>query len=266
MKQLPKIMVAPNGARKTKSDHPALPITIGEIVSEASQCFNAGADGLHAHVRDGEHKHVLDARLYRELISQMREMVPDMLVQITTEAVGMYSPEQQRKLVFDVLPEAVSVSIAEMTSDSDTAACKRFYFEAYEREIAIQHIIYTPNELEQFFAMERSGIIPMAAHQFLFVLGRYASDQESNPAELDGFVNALRKYKASSDWAACAFGTKETACLEKAFMLGGKARVGFENSFWNADGSRAGNNAERVSEVKATLDRVSKMQGSRFNI
>ena len=36
-------MVAPNGARKTKNDHPNLPISISEIVEEA---FNAGAHAI----------------------------------------------------------------------------------------------------------------------------------------------------------------------------------------------------------------------------
>lgn len=33
MSPLPRLMVAPNGARLTKADHPQLPITIPEIVA-----------------------------------------------------------------------------------------------------------------------------------------------------------------------------------------------------------------------------------------
>ena len=64
MKPLPALMVAPNGATKTKADHPALPVTIPEIVACAEACARAGADGIHAHVRDAEGRHVLDAGLY----------------------------------------------------------------------------------------------------------------------------------------------------------------------------------------------------------
>ena len=66
---LPKIMVAPNGARKTKEDHPNLPITISEIVKEAVNCFHKGANAIHAHVRDKKGDHCLDVGLYRELLS-----------------------------------------------------------------------------------------------------------------------------------------------------------------------------------------------------
>ncbi|MEO0829677.1 MAG: 3-keto-5-aminohexanoate cleavage protein, partial [Pseudomonadota bacterium] len=56
------------------------------------------------------------------------------------------------------------------------------------------------------------------------------------------------------DWMVCAFGPAETACLAYAADRGGKMRVGFENSLWNADGSLAKDNAERVAEVSAAVN------------
>ena len=93
---LPVLMVAPNGARRTKADHPALPVSVAETVEAALACHEAGAGGLHAHVRDRQGAHVLDAGLYRELIAEMGLRAPAMAVQITTEAVGRYSPAEQR--------------------------------------------------------------------------------------------------------------------------------------------------------------------------
>ena len=37
--KLPKLMVAPNGARKIKKDHPAVPLTISETVATAKSCY-----------------------------------------------------------------------------------------------------------------------------------------------------------------------------------------------------------------------------------
>ena len=89
------IMAAPNGARKTKADHPNLPVTIEETAREAKACYDEGAGMLHAHVRDDEGRHVLDSGRYRELLALMAEACPDMPCQITTEAVGIYSPQDQ---------------------------------------------------------------------------------------------------------------------------------------------------------------------------
>ena len=46
------IAVAPNGARRTKADHPRLPMTPAEIAREAAAAREAGAAMLHLHIRD----------------------------------------------------------------------------------------------------------------------------------------------------------------------------------------------------------------------
>lgn len=48
---VPHLMVAPTGAWRSKSDHANLPVTIDAIVSGAFDCWKAGADALHLHVR-----------------------------------------------------------------------------------------------------------------------------------------------------------------------------------------------------------------------
>jgi uncharacterized protein (DUF849 family) len=80
------IMVAPNGARKTKLDHASLPVSIEDTVTEAGLCHAAGASVLHAHVRGVNDEHVLDAGLYRELLTELSRQVPQMLIQVTSEA------------------------------------------------------------------------------------------------------------------------------------------------------------------------------------
>ncbi len=247
---LPRIMVAPNGARKTKADHPQVPLTIDEIGETARACFAAGAGGIHAHVRDAVGEHVLDAGLYRELITELAVVVPDMVVQITTEAVGRYSPTEQRAVVEAVRPAAASVALGEMLGDGEMVA-GRFYRWAAAAGIAIQHIVYTPDEVAQLIAMARRGAVPYDNLQVLFVLGRYSAGQESDVGDVRRYAGELGLAKA--DWAVCAFGRAETACIAEAFKRGGKARVGFENSVWNADGSVARDNAERVAEVAALL-------------
>jgi len=251
---LPQIMVAPNGARRKKADHPAIPVTIAETVATAKACFKAGAGGLHAHVRDENEDHVLDAGLYRELIAEMAIQVPDMLVQITTEAVGRYSAQKQRQLVRDVTPMAVSIGMKEMLSDGDTKAARDLYHSAAEGGIAVQHIVYSADELTELIANVKSGIIPPRPLMLLFVLGRYTEGQQSNPAALTPFLSELGKSDLDADWAVCAFGSNETVCLDAALKAVGKVRVGFENSLWNADGSLAKDNQQRVSDIAALVE------------
>ena len=248
---LPRVMVAPNGARRTRSDHPALPLTIEEVVACALACHAAGAGGLHAHVRDASGAHVLDAGLYRELLDELARRAPALFVQITTEAAGRYDAGAQRRLVHDLSPPAVSIAIGEVLSDGDEAAAFRLFGFCDEAGIAVQHILYSPGDVALLAGLVARGVVPGRGLQILHVLGRYAPGQASSPADLDAPLSSARGLDA--DWAACAFGQGETACLAEAARRGGKVRVGFENNLHNADGSLARDNAERVAAVVSAL-------------
>nr|WP_321455566.1 3-keto-5-aminohexanoate cleavage protein [uncultured Cohaesibacter sp.] len=250
---LPSIMIAPNGARKGKADHPALPITIEETVATAIACQKAGADGIHAHVRDAQGKHILDPGLYKELLAELATQTPTLYAQITTEAVGQYGPAEQRAVVEAVEPAAVSISVKEMLSDGETPQVMRFYHEQADKAVAIQHILYSGKEVEQLLDLCKRDIIPASSLQLLFVLGRYTTGQVSTPDDLVPFIKAKQTLETAlnikADWASCAFGAEETNCLRRAQELGGKVRIGFENNMFNADGSVAKDNADRVSDL-----------------
>ena len=89
------IMVAPNGARRTRRDHPQLPLAPDELARTAAECLVAGAGAIHLHVRDGDGTHSLDAGRYRDAIHAVRETAPEMVIQTTTEAAGLFDVDQQ---------------------------------------------------------------------------------------------------------------------------------------------------------------------------
>ncbi len=246
-----RIMVAPNGARKNKDDHSAIPLTIRELVNTASACFEAGADELHAHVRDEYGKHTLDAGLYRELLAELKPAVPDMTIQITTESVGQYNPQQQRDVVYKVIPEAVSVAVREMLIDPDISAVRKFYHWIREAEIDLQHILYSDEDVLWLEKLVNQGIIPDSNLSMLFVLGRYSKNLTSSPTDLDPFlaVRNASSLLSSSRFMVCAFGQQETDCLLASVKYGGDCRIGFENNLINPDGSTAVSNEERVSSL-----------------
>nr|WP_321509021.1 3-keto-5-aminohexanoate cleavage protein [uncultured Celeribacter sp.] len=252
MTALPRIMVAPNGATKTKADHPALPITLDELTNTARACQTAGAQGLHFHLRTPEGTHLLDSGAYREALGHLAAQVPGLALQITTEAAGIYHPPHQRHIALHSGASLVSVSLREMLRDGLDVA-RRFYLECAEAGIAIQHICYDRQDAENLARVLPREHIENPALQLLFVLGRYTSGQASSPEMLAPFTDWMRGLGIAPDWAVCAFGIGETAALTAAATLGGKMRVGFENSLWHANGKLAANNAARVEELYAAL-------------
>lgn len=250
---------APNGARRTRADHAGLPMTSDDIADCAVACRDAGAALLHLHVRDGEGRHCLDAEAYREATAAVRHAVGDsLIVQITTEAVGRYSPAEQMAVVRDLRPEAVSIALRELIPDaSHEAEAAAFLGELSAWDCMVQHILYAPTEVDWMCELMRRGIIPDSPVFPLFVLGRYAEGQRSNPADIAGYVQkwasgdkgAHRGHHLLPPWSVCAFGPEETSCAVAALSMGGHARVGFENNLWRPDGTVARDPAEPVTRL-----------------
>lgn len=254
MTPLPRLMVAPNGARRGKADHPALPITDDELIATTRACAAAGADGVHLHLRDGNGLHLLDAGRYRALLDRLEAEFPDLYLQVTSEAAGRYDAHAQRAMVRQLRPRHVSVALREMVRQpEDWPAARDFYHWAADVGVEIQHILYAPQEVQAFVIALESGRIPGTHHLVQLVRGTYANGSE-DAQPLAGYLSEMAKADDQSfDWMLCSFGSKETSSLVEAVRAGGKARVGFENSLYNADGRRAADNAERVREVYAAI-------------
>jgi uncharacterized protein (DUF849 family) len=243
-------MVAPNGARRGKEDHPALPVTDEEVIYSAIACHAAGADGIHFHIRDATERHILDADRYRELLNRLADVVPQMYLQVTSETAGYYEAHEQQEMVRTLKPAHVSVGLREMVrTPEDWAQARDFYHWATDHGVEVQHILYSPEEVHHFIDACDKGRIPGKEQHVLFVQGSYANGAKDAIA-LEEYLAPLQQSDGLSyDWMCCAFGKDETASLTRAAQLGGKARVGFENSLWNANGSLAKDNAARVREV-----------------
>ena len=249
------LAVAPNGARKTKADHPALPITADEIAATAAACREAGAAMIHLHVRDPDGRHSLDVETYRAATAAVRAAVGrDLVVQITSEAVGIYRPEEQMQMVRELKPEAVSLAVREIVPDEAAEpAVADFLAWVTAEGILPQYILYSDDDLRRFDDLITRGIIPGERQVVLFVLGRYTRGQTSEPRELMPFLAANSQDHL---WSVCAFGPRETACAIAAAALGGHARVGFENNFHLPDGSLAADNAALVAAVTEGLSAI----------
>ena len=242
------LTVAPNGARKTKADHPELPLTPEEIGRTAAACREAGAAMIHLHVRDDDSRHSLDVERYRAAIAAVeREAGRDFLIQVTSEAGGRYQRAEQMAMTRELRPAFVSMAVREIVPDaaSETEAAEFFAWMAAEG-IAPQYILYDAEDLARFRDLRVRGVVPDARPFVLFVLGRYSAGETSEPAELLPF---LAEGVPEHPWALCAFGPKETACALTAAALGGHARVGFENNLRLPDGATAPDNAALIAAV-----------------
>ncbi len=247
------LAVAPNGGRRSKADHPAVPVTREEIAVTAAACLEAGACMIHTHVRNRAGGHVLDVGAYRTTIAAVRAEVGDRLViQVTSEALGIYRPAEQMAVVREVRPEAVSLALRELAPDSSQEGAFGDFLAWLRREsVTPQIILYSPEEAVRLADLKARGVIPFNDVPVLYVLGRHTAGQRSSPADLLPFIAPGMPHFAH--WTVCAFGAREIACVTAAALLGGNARVGFENNLHLPDGSVAPDNASLVATALSTI-------------
>ena len=244
------ISVAPNGARKTKKDHPSIPIEPRELAIEAAAGVETGAAMIHLHVRNASGGHSLDACGYQTAIDAIRaEIGQRIIIQITSEAVGLYQPQEQIAMVREVRPEAVSLAIRELCPPGcDETEVANFFSWILSERIMPQYIMFSVAEVEQFLSLQNRGIIPDEHPFVLFVLGRYSKNQRSSPRDLLPFLGASEGLPM--EWSVCAFGAEEARCALAAIALDGHCRVGFENNMLLADGTTSPNNSSLVAQVR----------------
>ena len=242
------IAVAPNGARKQKADHDALPITPIELAQTAVQCRDAGACMIHLHVRDQQGGHSLDVDAYRVATAAVRKAVgDDLIIQVTTEAVGVYSIDQQIAMVQQLKPQAVSLAVRELCPTvEDEVRGARFFAWLEKERVAAQYILYSATDIARFDDLRRRGVIPGERISVLYVLGRYTEGGASSALEL---LPMLAAADTEVIWSVCAFGATEASCMLVAAGLGGHARVGFENNMQLLNGAKAPDNSALVSQV-----------------
>ncbi|MCV0394805.1 MAG: 3-keto-5-aminohexanoate cleavage protein [Rhizobiaceae bacterium] len=255
------IAVAPNGGRRTKADHPALPMTPAELAATAADCLEAGAAMIHVHVRDRDGRHLLNAEAYRDAIKAIRaETGERMVIQITSEALGIYGAPEQMAVVRATRPRAVSLALREIAPDAAAEPAFADFLGWLKAErIAPQFILYEPAEAVRLDGLRRRGLVPFDEPPVLYVLGRYTAGQTSTPQDLLPFLAPGQP--VFRRWMCCAFGHHEAACTAMAGLLGGGLRVGFENNLRLPTGETAPSNADLVRAAVLEAAGVQRMTG-----
>jgi len=237
-------MVAPNGARRLKSDHQQIPFTAAELAQTAKSVVAAGATALHLHVRDAQGKHSLSAELYQAAINAIRDVCGnDIFLQVTTEAAGIYHVQQQIELVYQLQPQAVSLSVRELAAadEKDITSLDKWM---HDQQVLPQWIIYDENDLQQYRQWLNKGVLCARAYPVLIVLGNYSKNIVADITMLEPFVDFTELF---SSWMVCAFGYTEQGIMKDVIAKGGHMRVGFENNLQRPNKEQVKDNAELVT-------------------
>lgn len=252
------IISAPNGARRMPDDNPGLPLTAGQIANCAKSLLEQSVSVLHLHVRDDQFHHSIDASRYADAMAKVRSAIGDeLIIQVTTEAVGRFTPAEQMQTVRELRPEAVSLALRELCPDDSSESEAGRFFEWIVREnIWPQYILYSPDDVRRFESLRRKGFFADEHPFAMLVLGQYSSGKEGKVDDLEAMLATVDT--TQFPWCVCCFGANENAAALHADGTGGHVRLGFENNVELLDGRRATDNAALIAQFNRSRNDVAR--------
>ena len=235
------LQVTPNGPWG-KDVHPAMPVTLDELLAELRDCFRAGAGGVHLHVRDESGGETLDPVVVNETCHRVRELAAEegVAAEIGLTTGAWIVPEVADRLAMIREWEGVDCATVNLSEHgfSDVMAVLR------ERGIGIDVGLWAPEEMAVLLA---SGFLPYAYRISIeldpgepyFLTGEPSAIAREINDELDEAGSACpRLTHGMNDWT--------WPLVADAFRRGHDTRVGFEDSVLLPDATPAKNNAELV--------------------
>ena len=247
------ISVAPTGARVSKSDNPATPITPREIAAEVIACAAAGASIAHIHARDANGLPTQSIEIYREIVDRIREK-SDVVLQLSLGTRGFSVDQALEPISLPV--EMASLPLASFEKDDPQTQAKIVEMARQIKAHSVRPEMSVYNDAMFSGAMriirEEAAAAPYC---FGLILG--------NPADLTTGVRALlalvEQLPKGAHWWVAKGGSYQLGLRALAIELGGNVRVGFEDSVFDLRGTQPATSnralVETISQLCVTLGR-----------
>ena len=220
-----------NGGR-TRTEHPAVPLTAAELAADALAVRRAGAFAVHVHPRDGGGQQTLSARACDAAVVAIREAAPRLPVGLSTAEAIDPDPFARAAAVraWRQPPDFVSVNLAELGWQGIMRA-------AVHASIGIEAGLATPADAQEF---ARSPFVHQVVRALVEVDGG-AEDARAIAQLIPAGVPQL--------WHG--YGARTWEVLAAAQAAGVDARVGLEDVLVLPDGRPAADNAQLVAAAVA---------------
>ncbi|MBW6515256.1 MAG: 3-keto-5-aminohexanoate cleavage protein [Candidatus Cloacimonetes bacterium] len=246
------ITTALTGAETTREDQPNLPITPEEQAREAQRCFEAGSRVLHLHVREDDGTPSQRLARFQEAIVRIREVVPEMIIQISTGgAVGV--PFEERMAPLKLKPDMATLNAGTLNfgdevfvnSPKDIVRLAEYFKEV---SVAPEIEVYESGMIDYVAKLVNKGIITHQPLHMQFVLG-VPGGMSGKPKNVLYMAEHLKEEIPQATWGVAGIGRWQLPCTMMALVMGGHIRVGFEDNIFYHKKVLAESNAQLVARV-----------------
>ena len=243
------ITVAPTGAESAKTEVPALPVTLDELVTTARECEALGAAVLHVHIRDGEARPTLDLGRLRDTVAALREQTR-LVVQLSTGG-AVTDSEADRLRVLDAAPEMASCTMGTVNFGDDVFLNRwEFIVELHtrmrDRGIVPEYEIFDLGQLTALRRLlDRYGL-PAGGHVHVDLVMGVPGGM---PGTAEALVACLRDLPDGATFSATGIGRSTLPVLLASLSAGGHLRVGMEDTVTYAKGQPVESNMQLVARA-----------------
>ena len=252
------ITVAPTGAESTKSNVPALPVTLDELVSTAKACEAAGAAMIHIHIRDENAEPTLDLTRLRDTVAAVREQT-SLLVQLSTGG-SVHDGYPPRLRVLEAEPDSCSLTCGTVNFGDDVFMnpwpfMVELYQESQVREVVPEFELFDFGHVTALNRLLDSYGAPYGGQVHCDLVMGVPGGM---PGTTEALVAAVRALPSGATWSATGVGRSTMPVMFAALSAGGHLRVGMEDVLTFSRGVPVRDNAqlvERAGEAAALFQR-----------
>lgn len=236
------------GAEVNRDSAPSLPLSAGELASEALACEKAGASIIHLHVRDNDGEPTQDLETFRRAVEAMKKIGVTALIQPSTGgALGMTAAERLQPTALN--PETASLDCGSLNfGDScfinDYPLMRSFAVEMKKRGIFPELECFEGGHIFNALKLRDEGLLPDHLH-FNLVLGVPGA----LPATVKNLLYMSELLPPDSSWTVSAVGKHQLPLSLAALAMGAHVRVGLEDNIYMSRGVLSDGNAPFVSRI-----------------
>lgn len=268
------ICVCPTGSWLVKDFNPNVPIQPKEIAEEVCRAWNEGASIVHIHARDKEGNATTNPEVFREIDRCIREKGCNIILQHSCspgrgpgQVLKSELKDVPENLLFaavdkglEVLepnPEMgsldIGVSVLTGTPEERIFLWTRAFVEKvakimFEKGIKPEPEVYHVGGMVEVNDLISKGLLKKP-YWISFCLGMERTIQEVTPFTPKNLMHLVDLLPEDSFFATLGIGPVETLAVTQSILLGGHARVGFEDNPYYSKGVLAKSNAELVARV-----------------
>jgi len=258
----PKLIInaAITGMVPTREQTPHIPITVDEIIADATACYHAGASMIHVHARDEEGRPTYRKEIFADILSGIRSNHPDLILCATTSG-RLHNTFEARSEVLELEGDAKpdmgsltmgSLNFPKQASINQPEMIRDLALKMKDRGIVPEIEVFETGMVYTARLLMKRGILQPPYYCNILLGSIYSA-----PATLFELAHMVRSLPPDVHWAATGIGKFQLKINFAAILMGGHVRVGLEdNLYYDEEAGRLATNAQLIERVASFAKQI----------